>query len=328
MSRWRVLLVGIVCIAYAPPFTAAHGDSSCLYVNEEGEITQVKNAQQVPYKLRSRVVCKDTQPQDIAAPEDVKLGNDSRTASFSTELGPMSVRWSRSIERCFSTSPSRAVGEAAIAVNRALKTGRFTSDIKTARRDWSLVFTDKATAFSQFPIALSLGKHAGFMIPPSRIYIISDFVAPDCSSHAAANETLIQVLLHEMGHVVEYLMLGEKRMDGDRERAEGFAAWFEQYSAEYTSAIPAGKVRRYYADLASQALHHGAGGAFSGTAEDYAYAALQFQAIVDRRGIAGLMQVYEVMREDELSFPDAILKALSWNRATLQREMREMSSRE
>lgn len=323
-----MLLWGIVGIACAYPFNAARGDSSCLYVNEEGEITQVKDAQQVPYKLRSRVVCKDTQPEDIAAPEDVKLGNDSRTASFSTDLGPMSVRWSRSIERCFATSPSRAVGEAAIAVNRALKTGRFTSDIKTARREWSLVFTDKATAFSQFPLALSLGRHAGFMIPPNRIYIISDFVSPDCSGQSVANEALIQVLLHEMGHVVEYLMLGEKRVDGDRERAEGFAAWFEQYSADFTSSIPAGKVRRYYAELAREALQHGAGGVFSGTAEDYAYAGLQFQAIVGRRGIAGLMQVYKAMREDGLSFHEAITKALSWNRATLQREMREIAARQ
>lgn len=304
----------------------AETDSSCLYVSDSGEIQHAKNAQQVPRHLRARAVCKDRPAgTEIVAPEDVQLGRDARTASFSTEVGPMNVRWPRSIERCFSTSPSRAVGEAAIGVNRAIKTGRFTEDVKTARREWSLVFTDKATAFSQFPIALTLGRHPGFMLPPSQIYIISDFVAPDCGSGQVGDDTLIQVLLHEMGHVVEYLMLGERRMDTDRERAEGFAAWFEQYSADFTSAIPRGQVRRYYDQLAARALERGYGG-FSGSAEDYAYSALQFRAIVDRRGVSGLMQVYRVMREEGMPFQDAVFKALSWNRATLQREMREVAA--
>lgn len=322
VRRANRLLLGAVCL-----FTqaAAFADDACLYVDAHGNIVQARSLLLVPAEYRSRAVCKEIQPDEIAAPSQVELGNESRTAQFATDLGPMRVRWPRSIERCFSSSPSRAVGDAAIGVNRAIKSGRFTSELKQVHREWDLVFTDKATALAQFPVALTVGGHPGFMISPNRIYIITDFVAPDCSGARVGDEVLAQVLLHEMGHVLEYLLLGERSSDSDRQRAEGFAAWFEQYSADFTTGIPRGQVSEYYSQLATQALQDGPGG-FTGTAQDYAYAALQFKAIVKRRGVSGLMQVYQVMRESRLPFYDAVQRAIGWNRKTLEREMREVAS--
>lgn len=301
----------------------ANGDSSCMFVNEHGEIVHVKNARSAPPEFRSRVVCKDIAVDEIVDPQKLDVGNDARTASFTTDLGPMQVRWSRSIERCFSSAPSRAVSEAAQAVNKALKSGRFTADVKYARREWSLGFIDKTQAFSQFPIALSLGGHPGFMIPPSRIYIVTDFVAPNCSNQAVADEVLTQVLLHEMGHVVEYLLLGEQGDMRDRQRAEGFAAWFEQYSADFTNVIPRGAVARQYAELAR---HAGllADRRFSGSPQDYAAAATYFQAIVDKKGISGLMRVYQIMRDQKVPFYDAVERGVAWNRVALERQAGEL----
>jgi len=303
---------------------AASAEDSCLYVDAHGSIIQTRSLLMVPAEYRARAVCKAIQEDQIAPPSEVDLGNEARTAQFATDLGPMRVRWPRSIERCFSSSPSRAVGDAAIGVNRAIKSGRFTTDLKHVHRDWDLVFTDKATALAQFPVALTLGGHPGFMIPPNRIYIITDFVAPNCDGAKIGDEVLAQVLLHEMGHVLEYLLLGEHASNSDRQRAEGFASWFEQYSAEFTRGIPPGQVREYYARLAKQALEQGAG-SFTGSGQDYAYAALQYQAIVKRRGVSGLMQVYQVMRESHIPFHDAVQRAIGWNRKTLEREMREVS---
>ena len=302
----------------------AVAESQCLYVDAQGTISQVSSLQHVPSEYRARAVCKQIRLEDIVAPEEVKLGNDARTATFSTDLGPMHVRWPRSIERCFATSPSRAVGEAAAGVNRALKSGRFESSLKHAHREWSLAFTDKATAVAQFPIALTMGGHPGFMIPPSQIYIITDFISPDCSGEKIADAVLAQVLLHEMGHVVEFLLLGERTDRPDRQRSEGFAAWFEQYSADYTRGIRHGEVKRYYTELARRALSRGPHG-FTGSAEDYAYAALQFRAIVERRGLGALMNVYAEIRRG-LPFDDAVQKAMGWNRKTLEREMAEIAA--
>jgi hypothetical protein len=319
----RYALVGVLMVAVVDDLRA---ESQCLYVDAHGAISQVKSLQNVPSEYRARAVCKEIQIQDIASPDEVKLGNDARAATFTTELGPMHVRWPRSIERCFSVNPSRAVGEAAAGVNRALKSGRFESSTQHARREWSLAFTDKATAVSQFPIALTLGGHPGFMIPPSQIYIIADFISPDCSGEKVADAVLVQVLLHEMGHVVEYLLMGERQDRPDRQRSEGFAAWFEQYSAEYVPSIPRGQVERYYTGLARDALQHGPRG-FTGSAEDYAYAALQFRAIVEQRGIAGLMKVYAEIRDQGLPFDEAVQRALGWNKKTLSREMVELAEK-
>lgn len=316
------VLVGVCLVT----LQAASAESSCVYLNHYGEMVRVRNAQAAPHAFRSRVVCKDISPDEIAAPEDLDVGNDARVASFTTDVGPMNVRWSRSVEKCFKNPPSRAVGEAAQALNRALKSGRFTSEVKYSRREWSLAFIDKTSAFSQFPTALSLGGHPGFMIPPSRIYIITDFVAPDCLQQQLADEALTQVLLHEMGHVVEYLMLGEQSNTFDRQRAEGFASWFEQYSADFATTISRGSVREQYAALARSAPPL-TGRSFSGSAGDYALAALPFQAIVYRKGISGLMKVYQSMREDRVPFYDAVERGIAWNRATLERQSQELLKR-
>ena len=323
MARARYAVLAILATLVSARPVAA--DSSCLYIDAHGVISQARSLTSVPSEYRGRAVCKDVSPDEIANPKDLKLGGDARSATFGTELGPVTMRWSRSIERCFASAPSRAVGDAIKAVNRVLKGGRFTADIKRARREWSLAFTDKATAFAQFPVALTLGQHPGFMIPPSQIYIITDFITPDCGGSRVADELLAQVLLHEMGHVVEYLLLGESQTLYDRERSEGFASWFEQYAAEESSVIPSGAVKRYYDELARDALKSGAS-PFQGTAADYARASLPFQAVVRKKGIATLMDVYKRIREEHLSWLEAIAAATGWNKATLEREIRGIVS--
>jgi hypothetical protein len=129
-----------------------------------------------------------------------------------------------------------------------------------------------------------------------------------------------------MGHVIEYVMLGERDDSLDRQRAEGFAAWFEQYSADFTSVIPRHSVEAQYAALLRSvdiSLQPG----FAGTPEDYARSALQFQAIVARKGISGLMRVYQVIRNDHLPFYDAVERGVGWNRTMLARQMKEIQGR-
>jgi hypothetical protein len=218
------------------------------------------------------------------------------------------------------------VADAAAAVNRALKSARFASEVKYNRQQWSLIFTDRATAIREFPAAITLGGHPGFMIPPSQIYIIADFISPDCSRNGVADTVLTQVLLHEMGHVVEHVLLGGVVTDGDRQRAEGFASWFEQYSADFASNIPSGSVKAFYRGLANQGLS-APSSTFTGTPQDYAVAALAFQAIVERKGVQGLMKVYAGMREGRLPMTTAVEQQLGWDTKTFEREARLAATR-
>lgn len=295
----------------------------CAYLDDTGTVQRVESPAKVIPRLRSRVICADSQPTKFVAPEEVKLEGAVRESSFVTDLGPMQVRWPRSVEQCLQKNPSRAVADAASAANRAIKTARFASEVKTSRSEWSMVFTDRKSAITQFPMALSLGGHPGFMVPPSNIYIIADYISPNCAAGEVGDAVLTQVLLHEMGHVVEYLLLGDQQMSGDHQRAEGFAAWFEIYSSDFSSAIPRGQVREYYRGLAKLALKSGSRG-FSGSAQDYGRAAFDFVSIVDRRGISGLMEVYALMRNDRISFQEALNRKFRWTPAVLEKEAREM----
>jgi hypothetical protein len=196
--------------------------------------------------------------------------------------------------------------------------------MKYARRDWSLVLIDRASAVSQFPMQLSLGGHPGFMVPPNQIYIVVDYISPNCQPSGDVDALLTQVLLHEMGHVLEFSLLGESGFAADRKRAEGFAAWFEGYSSKFTSAIPRGRVQETYRGMVQSETSVGSR-QFSGSGQDYAIASLEFDAIVARKGVSGLMDVYETMSDCRCSFYEALHKKFGWDRKDLQREVKSLN---
>lgn len=286
-------------------------------------IRQVPRLEDVPREYREKAKCGGgSEDAPIADPKEVELTGAVRSSSFSTDLGRMDVRWQRKTEECFSKSPERAVADAARAANRAVKSARFSAEAKHAKADWQVVFTDKQSAFAQFPSAIAAGGHPGFMVPPSQIYIISDFVSGGCSGGPVADTALEQVLLHEIGHAIEHILLDGSKVPPDRARSEGFASWFEQYSAEYARDIPDGEVVAYYNGLAKEGMNGEAGAVpFDGSAQAYAVSALRFRAIVDRKGVSGLMRVYQVMAEKGISFDSAIKEVFHWNEGAMQREM-------
>jgi hypothetical protein len=296
-------------------------DDSCVYVTDQREIVSAKSLSDVPARYRAKAVCNNHEPKEIPKTEDVQLNGLYRTSSFSTDIGRMEVRWLRESERCFSKSPSRIVAEAASAVNRALKTARFATEAQDRRGDWSLVLVDKATAVSQFPMALSLGGHPGFMVPPDQIYIVVDYLVPACRAGSEGDGKLLQVLLHEMGHVIDFALMNGVVTGGDRKRSEGFASWFEGYASRYAAEIPKGSVVGMYRDLAQRSEGVGSPD-FQGSGEDYGVAAMEFEAIVHRKGIAGLMLLYGTMRDDRCDMYEAMRKRFGWDARDLKREVK------
>ena len=327
------IVLGALLAVLMSGTSVAQQSQQCAFLNDNDQVEYVASVERAPAKYRSKVVCStgqkvlyEGQAVSIARPEEVELDGAVRRASFSTPLGRMNVRWSRTAEKCFGKSPSRAVSEAASAVNRALKSASFSIDMRAAQKEWSLVFIDQQGASQQFPRGLIAGRHPGFMVPPSSIYLITDFIVPDCSGSSVADATLTQVLLHEMGHVLEFGMLGDTRLNNDRKRAEGFASWFEQYSSDYASIIPRGSVTAYYQSLAEEGLRNPSR-SFSGTPYDYAVSALEFRAVVNRKGVSGLMALYERMKAKNMSFSEAIQQELRWDDRALAREMRQALGR-
>lgn len=318
--RWVFL---IAALNFLPSVTLAA--DACVYVTEKSEIVSAKSLSDVPSQYRSKAVCNDNAPQEIPKTEDVRLKGLYRTASFSTDIGKMEVRWLRESERCFSKSPSRIVSDAASAVNRALKNARFASEVRNRRADWSLILVDKASAVSQFPMALSLGGHPGFMVPPDQIYIVVDYLVPQCEPSAENDGRLLQVLLHEMGHVIDFALMNGVTTGGDRKRTEGFASWFEGYAAKNVSEIPQGSVTDRYHELAGSGASVGALD-FQGSGQDYGTASMEFETIVNRKGVAGLMILYATMRDDRCTLYEAMQKRFGWDLNDLRREVKALGS--
>lgn len=307
-------------------------DEICVYYQANGSAVQVVGRANVPPSLREKATCFSTKERTVAAtqlaaPDQIHLDGTVRKDDIATSLGRIEMRWPRSAETLFGRTPLRAVTEAAGAVSRALKTGGFDARVQQLTLPWKIVFMDEKLPEGQIPLELVSNCHPGWMTPPANIYIVAQRVAAGCggerrSHQSVADAQLAQVLIHEMGHAVEYALLGDAATP-DRMRAEGFACWFEQYGTDFSPLMRKGATREYYLDLAKQSLRSGEQIlSFSGSAFDYARASLLFHAIAERRGVPGLMRVYKAMRESHHAFIPAVEVALGWDEKKLVGEAR------
>ncbi|MCB0322352.1 MAG: hypothetical protein KDD69_02230 [Bdellovibrionales bacterium] len=324
----RRILLPLLLVFALPSLTLA--DQSCIYRAHSGEMRQVGSIHQVPNRYRSQAQCSDTSvaapSNHLARPQDIELEGNLRREDMSSSIGRIQLRWPRSVETLFGKNPLRATAESAQVVSRALRTAAFSTPIQSLNLDWQIVFMDANLPQAQIPTQLISNCHPGWMTPPANIYIVGQRVAAGCGGErssvtSVADSRLAEVLVHEMGHAVEYHLLGD-RPQFDRMRAEGFATWFEMHAAEYSSLISATEIRRRTHQLARVALQQSPDRfTFTGSGEDYARASMYFVAVVDKRGVRGLMEVYDLIRKEGVPFTDAIKKTMYWDDRQLAKEV-------
>jgi hypothetical protein len=331
-------LVESLCVAR---LSLAQERISCRYQDERGVIHEVSDPARIPEALRAQAQCytreapSTQQPagEYLAAAAEVKLDGNLRKVRLSSLVGPIELRWPRAVEQLFGRTPERAMVEAARALARALRSGGFPNALQTFSTEWQVVFLDENLPETQIPRSLITNCHPAWMTPVAQLYIVAQRVAAGCGSAprrsaTVADAELAHILLHEMGHVIEYQLLQGRQSAHsaqDRMRAEGFASWFEQYASDYSASIPRGSVRRQQLALAREAIRQSPEQfVFSGSAQDYARAALFFMAIVERRGVRGLVQVYEQIGKEQLPFFEAVHAALGWNQARLEKEVQAL----
>ena len=98
------------------------------------------------------------------------------------------------------------------------------------------------------------------MTPPANIYVVAQRVVAGCGGSkkvktSVADSELAEVLLHEMGHSIEYQLLAQG-IGRERARSEGFATWFEQYASEKSAIIKSGSVKKEHFDLAKASVSY------------------------------------------------------------------------
>lgn len=261
----------------------------------------------------------------MARPGEISLGALERSESLSSPLGAVNIRWARSAELMFGTSPERAVLESMRAVKRTLYSlGIDQSDLGDISR-WEMVFVDKDLKSSELPSELLERCHPAWMTPPSNLYFVANRIAGGCSGRelfdrARADAEMAEVILHEIGHVIEYMLLKNK-INPDVPHAEGFATWFTSVASDYTPFFRRGQLKREQLQLAAVSLANGVGaGGFKGTENDYVVGALPYHAVYNRLGARGIKELY---RELEGGAPmiEALKQGVDWSPIKLKEEI-------
>lgn len=314
-----------------PAFAQADSDEVCVYINEMGMQKQVDSKRKVPYNLRDRARCyRVGESSYLAAPNEIDLQGSKRRESMITALGSVEMQWPRSVEKLFGRTPHRAVADAARSVSRALKKPGFPTELQRFDVEWNIVFMDATLPETQIPGYLVSNCHPAWMTPPGNIYVVAQRVASGCGGKAAPPKStvdaeLAEVLAHEMGHAVETrLLLGNGY--SDRMRAEGFATWFESYASDFSSVIRSGVVFREHLSLARSSFKSSPNAFhFQGSGPDYARASLYFHAIVKAKGIRGLIQVYDYMRDTNVPFFQASEETIGWDKKELDQRAKKVA---
>ena len=343
-----LLFVALVLLGVSR--ASADSQELCYYLKSDGSYVQVRDRSEIPSEYEASAHCiaaraatsnnsvtggnsnsrtPAVNSDHMAQPGEVTLHGPTGHAELATALGPIDLRWPRAVEELFGRNPERAMGDAANAVGRALRTGDFPSSVQALNQTWNVVFMDENMSNSEIPMALLTACHPGWMLPPANIYIVAQRAARQCSggtvSTSEADARLATILVHEMGHAVEFRLL-PMQFSGDRMRAEGFAAWFEQYASGYSSVMPQGRMRSFYGELARSSFRNQpTNWVFMGSAEDYARASMYFNAIVSRHGVAGLVDVYQTMQKTGLAFFPAVQQQFGWDQKKFDQEAQRVA---
>lgn len=307
---------------------SVHAEELCSYKNSAKKIITVKSKKSVPSRYRKKAYCFDTKPQTMAAPNQIELKGNVRKESISTSLGRMNLKWPRTAEKLFGRTPVRALSDVARTASRFLKVAGFSNKVRNLDVEWDFVFMDEEVSADQIPRYLVDNCHPGWMLPPAKIYIVAQRVVHGCGSKDfkpgyVADGDLAKVLLHEIGHSIEFQLL-DKKQNSVRGLAEGFASWFEQESAEYSSLIAKGSTKDYYFGLAKKSIDQNPNRfIFRGSAYDYARASLYYHAVVNRGSIGHLMDIYDYQVQG-IDFFSAVGKRMGWSQSRHDEEVAKL----
>ena len=300
----------------------------CLYPTRSGEVRQASSLDDVPRESRAYARCGPAnQNSNLAKPDEIKLNGNVRVEQINSSIGTIKLRWPRSVESLFGRTPLRATTDTAKTVSRAVKNNAFPTHVQNLNLEWNVIFLDENLPEGQIPTTLVTNCHPGWMTPPANIYIVAQRVAGGCgtqrSTTSVADSMLADVLLHEMGHAVEFYLL-DKHNSNDRVRAEGFATWWERYASQYSSILNQREIEARQFEAARYSFKQNPGALrFQGSFEDYSRASMFFTVISGPRGLPGLMDVYKQMNERGTAFIPAILSEMNWDDRRLQKEIEQ-----
>jgi hypothetical protein len=252
-------------------------------------------------------------------PDKVELSMRGREKSLNTLLGKVSLRWDAAAEKYFGGAIEGLVISAMNASSRVLSENSFPSELRMDGYDWQVVIMNDVPSDVDITINGENVCHPGWMRFPADIFIAGERIATGCSSHLLPRERatryLVETMVHEIGHAVEYKFLGHQYRLHERWHKEGFATWFASLGSKYVSG---GKKKeeldlsvKYFWNNNWEPLE------FSGSNSDYMHGYAIIRTIADKKQINGLQKLYQFASKNNMPMLESIESHLGWKKKRL-----------
>ncbi len=298
----------------------------CVYTTRSGKILQANSMQEVPRMYRDVARCQQSDSSSpISNPQDLNLKGNEGNVEMVSPVGKIKLKWSRQIQTLLGRTPQKVVMNSMNTLKRLISSSAFREKLSNMNLDWNIVFMGKDLPSSQIPSYLITNCHPGWMVAPANIYMAVERVYNGCDGVGrgdVGDEELEKVMLHEIGHAVEYQIA--PNLPRDLKRSEGFATWFAIYASGYSSIVNQSSVLSYYKMLAKKAIEAFPNTFnFSGSAYDYARASMYFYIVEKKKGVAGILQLYEKLKLGN-EFVASVVDTLNTNQEKLSRDIIEL----
>ncbi|MFN8391472.1 MAG: hypothetical protein U0136_14385 [Bdellovibrionota bacterium] len=230
-----------------------------------------------------------------------------------TGLGAVSLRWPARLRPQVAFVPSKTIQSSWSAAESALRDLGFPAQVVASDYDWNVVVSGDGAALEPGVSRVSSAYcHTALMGPPADIVIDGYRLLHPCAVGISPEQALQISLVHEVGHAVEFRLLGAGFSRRQRWHGEGFATWFESRARERLPfKAMTSDDRARLRERARTALTAGwRPYLFQGSPEDYARSYGLIATIAEAHSVPALIQVYQRMSADNCLFEEAVQREL------------------
>jgi hypothetical protein len=320
----------LICAAIALTFSLLpsasaqqHLSEQCIYRDHRGVITVTNRRESIPDNLRAQASCHSRTVETSRSSPTVALDNNktqdliklSKRATFNSPLGVVELQWDEST--FFEQSAQSSVISAWRAATKTLSQKHFPLLTRFSNYNWK-VFILSGKSEQLHNLKALGGCHPGWMTPPATIFIASTSLATRCGTHhftpSQAQDELTRVLLHELGHAVEFQLLGRPGTN-DRFHSEGFAELFSTLALELYDPLK-GKAIKLSLLREAQAIFRSSWSPkqdFKGSAEDYRRVFGMMSALIELKGLRRLIDIYEELKASRAPFLEVVRTHVGWS---------------
>ena len=250
---------------------------------------------------------------DISELGRVKLTSGQKVNHLESPLGSVAVFSLASLSKHIGPRSESVIAEAFSRAREIMRTRRFPHQLQDAQYKWQIFIKERGARRSEGALS-SERCHAAWMGPPANIFLSPETLASDCGrarkSSVEISEQLESVLVHEIGHVIEFKLMGRGFARRQRWHSEGFASWFEAYSG---GDLVESLRKEAIADAKRHFRSDWMPIDFRGTSADYSRSFAMIATIAERSSVSDLLRVYRNMDLEKCRFDEAVQNVLGWD---------------